>query len=179
MIWRQHPLRGDTGLLSSPSSCLGARAGQAGCGCLRLLARDQGDTPRFMWSYQDLQIIKVRFVANGLDVLPNARINSSNMRAAFGKENKRSRKSSWASWVQSMTHKDTGKDEVGRFLWLNQLVTLTSWKHGIAFCVCVCAPFLFLRVLCPWSGGNTTPGWEYWKHTMGFIHTENPKPLQH
>lgn len=84
-----------------------------------------------MWSYQDLWIIKAHFVASCLSVLPNAGINSSTIRAAFSKENKRSWKSSWASSVQKTTHKGTGKDEAGRFLWLNQLVTSTSWKHSI------------------------------------------------
>lgn len=84
-----------------------------------------------MWSYQDLWIIKAHFVASCLSVLPKAGINSSTIRAAFSKENKRSWKSSWASSVQKTTHKGTGKDEAGRFLWLNQLVTSTSWKHSI------------------------------------------------
>lgn len=91
-----------------------------------------------MWSYQDLHIIKVCFAANGLDGLPNARITSSNMHTPFSRENKRPRKSSWASSVQRTTHIGIGKDEAGRFSCLNQLVTLTSWKRNIAF-ACVCS----------------------------------------
>lgn len=79
-----------------------SRAGWLWLPCL--LARDQGGIPRFMWSYQDLQIIKAHFAENGLDVLPNAGINSSTIHAALSKENKRSWKRSWASSVLKTTH---------------------------------------------------------------------------
>lgn len=176
VTWGQHPQQGDTGLLCSHSSCLGATAGQAGCGCSCLFARDQGDVPHFMWSNQDLWITKAHFVANSLDALPNAGINSSTIHAAFSKENKRSWKSSWANSVQKTTHRDTGKDEAGRFLWLNQLVTLTSCKNSIVGGFFV-LPFFFESPV-SLVRRKYHPGVRILEAENGFTHTENSKPCQ-
>lgn len=52
-----------------------------------LACQGPGDTPCSMRLHQDLGIIKVCTVVNGLGALPDARVNSSNLHAACSKQN--------------------------------------------------------------------------------------------